>query len=109
MSEEKNDLSQTKQELENSIDPLTKLLVSDVFAKYNITEDQKRSLTEEQKQAVLDMVQKLQKQANEFVERSNRKKSEALEEEAAVQEAEMKRRRRPTLRDRVKQRKTDQD
>ncbi|QOQ56137.1 spore coat protein [Bacillus amyloliquefaciens] len=107
MSEEKNDLDQTKQELENSIDPLTKLLVSDVFAKNNITEDKKRNLTEGQKQAILDMVQNLQKQANEFVERSNQKKLEALEKEKA--EAQTKRRRRTTLRERVKQRKTDQE
>lgn len=50
------------------------------------------------------MVNDLQKQANEFVERVNKKKADA---EKAEQEAAPQKRRRTTLRDRVRQRKND--
>ena len=77
MSEEKDALQKNKEELEANIDPLTKLLVSDVLNKNNVTEDKKRNLSEAQKQAIITMVNDLQKQANEFVERVNKKKADA--------------------------------
>ena len=104
MSKEKDALQKNKEELEANIDPLTKLLVSDVLNKNNVTEDKKRNLSEAQKQAIITMVNDLQKQANEFVERVNKKKADA---EKAEQEAAPQKRRRTTLRDRVRQRKND--
>ncbi|MFE5472987.1 spore coat protein [Bacillus safensis] len=72
--------------IDTNVDPLTSLLVSDVLNKYNITEENRRPLNDEQKRNILKLVEDLQKKANDFVESQKEKKHQ--EENQTVQQSE---------------------
>ncbi|MGE6631016.1 spore coat protein [Bacillus sp. NPDC077027] len=102
-----------KFKIDTNVDPLTNLLVNDIMTKYNVTDDKKRKLTEEQKEMILKLVEDVQKKANDFVEEQKEKKR--LEETAMTEdvkpEADTKTRRirrNGSLRDRIQQRKEGQ-
>jgi spore coat protein W len=59
------------------------LFVSNVFKSHNVTDEEKRKLSPEEKQHIRQIVQDLQNQVNEFVEKT--KQSTVTEEK--VQEA----------------------
>ncbi|MEC1635620.1 spore coat protein [Bacillus mojavensis] len=83
------------------IDPLTKLLVSDVFAKHNITDEAKRELTNSQKETILAMVQDLQRKADEFV----KKTQDRQQDNDQNNEKPVKASRKNALRERIRQKK----
>ncbi|APH05887.1 hypothetical protein [Bacillus weihaiensis] len=93
-------MSNEKLNLQEISSTMMQLFVQDVFNKNDITEEKKKSLSDEQKAQLRKVVEDLQAQVDEFVKNSKEKKEEKTE----VQEEAPKN---TTLRDMIKNRKKD--
>lgn len=68
---------------------MSELLVSDVLLKHGITQDQRRRLTAEQKQEIIDLVKDLQRQVDQFVNKGGVEHKIPLEEEPEPSQQEV--------------------
>ncbi|MFD2169729.1 hypothetical protein [Tumebacillus lipolyticus] len=68
---------------------MSELLVSDVLLKHGITQDQRRKLTAEQKQEIMDLVKDLQRQVDQFVNKGNVEHSVPSQAELAPHQQEV--------------------
>ncbi|ASS74265.1 hypothetical protein CIG75_04205 [Tumebacillus algifaecis] len=63
-----------KQEQQSQMGHITKgmseLLIADLFNKHGISDEQRRRLTAEQKQEIIDLVQDLQRQVDQYMQKS---------------------------------------
>ncbi len=96
---EVNTLSNEKLNLQDISSSMMQLFVQDVFNKNNISEENKKTLSEDQKEKLRKVVADLQAQVDEFVKNSKEKK----EEKPAAEEAPKN----TTLREMMKNRKKD--
>ncbi|ALC80770.1 MULTISPECIES: hypothetical protein [Bacillus] len=79
-------MSNDPKDAPNVSDSLMQLFVSNVFKKNNVAEDDKRKLSSAEKQQIRQIVEDLQSQVNEFIEKQKQQKQEKTEAEE-VQEA----------------------
>jgi spore coat protein W len=96
---EVNTLSNEKLNLQEISSSMMQLFVQDVFNKNNITDENKKTLTDDQKEKLKKVVADLQAQVDEYVKTAKEKKEEKPAAEAAPKNT--------TLRDMMKNRKKD--
>lgn len=74
-------MSKDPKELSNVSDSLMQLFVSNVFKNNNVSEEEKRKLSPDEKQQIRKIVEDLQSQVNEFIEKQKQKQEKAETEE----------------------------
>jgi len=93
-------MANEKLNLQEISSTMMQLFVQDILSKNNITKENKKNLSDEQKMQLKKVVEDLQAQVDEFVKSSQEKKKEAPVEEMEAQKN-------MTLREIMKNKKTD--
>jgi spore coat protein W len=102
-----------REKLKAEVNPLTNTLVQNILRKHGVSKDNVRTLSEEEKENILKILEDLKAQSEALIQRQQEKKKEANNESSSQSEERPRRRRERSgknkLREKLRQRRQQEN